>query len=358
MKERTASYFKKLGALSDTDLDRSAGSLVAEEKRNVACLIAHLSEIDRRKIHLELGYKSVFEYATKCLCLSEGSVYLRMQVAGVCRRFPALLEHLGTNRINLSVAGRLAPHLNEENVEDLLSACAGKTKREVEDYLVRLREKAPLTPSIRKRPEGRSCRESAGGSTEGRREEKDDAPRPLARGRLEPARPRVYNVRFTVEKVSKEKLERLGEVLGIENSEGRMAEILARALDVALDRKDPQRRAARREKRKERKKKMETEGKGRPSRHVPVALRDRILKRGEYRCEYRGPDGRRCSQRTLLEVDHDPPWAMGTGHEEKNLRVLCRRHNQHSAERFFGSEFMARKIRKRRETSSCTESPG
>jgi hypothetical protein len=60
-------------------------------------------------------------YCLERLGLSEGSVSLRIHVANVARRFPQVLAAIAEGRIRLSVAGRLAPHLNEENVEDLPS---------------------------------------------------------------------------------------------------------------------------------------------------------------------------------------------------------------------------------------------
>ncbi len=90
------------------------------------------------------------------LNLSEGSVALRLQVANVCRRFPQLLVSLAENRLSLTVAGKLAPHLCEDNIEKLLSDCVGMTKREADEYLVELRPKPLFNPSIRKRPSSES----------------------------------------------------------------------------------------------------------------------------------------------------------------------------------------------------------
>ena len=44
--------------MSDSELDRSAEKLVCAEKQNVAKLIAPIAEMSRRKVTLELGYKS------------------------------------------------------------------------------------------------------------------------------------------------------------------------------------------------------------------------------------------------------------------------------------------------------------
>ena len=58
-----------------------------------------------------------------------------------------------------------------------------------------------------------------------------------------------WHLRFTADKAFLQKLERLAEVLGIDNSTGNMREVLEKALDSALDRKDPRRKLDRRLKR-------------------------------------------------------------------------------------------------------------
>ena len=83
--------FKKLEKLSVEELNRSLERLVVAEKENLACLVARLGEVSKRRVYLELGYKSLFEYCVRHLGLSEGSSYRRIQVANVCRRFPEVL---------------------------------------------------------------------------------------------------------------------------------------------------------------------------------------------------------------------------------------------------------------------------
>ena len=63
---------------------------------------------------------------------------------------------------------------------------------------------------------------------------------------LQPARPTAFNFRFSADWSFKEKFERLVEVMGVENAQKHLAEILEQALDVALDKKDPKRKLERR----------------------------------------------------------------------------------------------------------------
>jgi 5-methylcytosine-specific restriction endonuclease McrA len=80
-------------------------------------------------------------------------------------------------------------------------------------------------------------------------------------------------------------------------------------------------------------------------RYVPAALRDDTLKRAGYRCAFVGIDGTRCSETRGLQIDHITPVALGGRSDPGNLRVLCRAHNLHEAERLLGKERMARYAR-------------
>ena len=60
----------------------------------------------------------------------------------------------------------------------------------------------------------------------------------------------------------------------------------------------------------------------------------------------------RCTARTRLEVDHVEPFGKGGPSDEGNLRMFCRGHNFHCAEREFGKEFMREKIEARKSQQS------
>ena len=337
MIEKVKKYFGTLESLSTEELDRSTEKLVRAEKRNVALVIAHIAEMSRRKGYLDCGYKNLFDYCTRRLNLSEGSVARRIQVANVARRFPQVLVALAENRLSLTVAGLLAPVLIESNVEKFLGDCAGMTRREVEEYLVALRPKPVFVPLIRKMPTKAPVE-----------------PPPVLTARptprvspaiLQPARPEVYNFRFSADRKFKEKFERLAEVLGVENSQQRMAEIMEQALDIALDKKDVKRKRERRLQRVSKSSKKPCPGKiSGKSRYIPSEVRERVHERAGYQCEFRGRDVTRCRQRTGLEIEHLRAFARDGSHNERNLRLHCGPHNRLTAERTFGAGFIQAKI--------------
>jgi hypothetical protein len=73
---------------------------------------------------------------------------------------------------------------------------------------------------------------------------------------------------------------------------------------------------------------------------ITPTLRAQIIQRAGGQCEFRDEiSQRRCESRYQLEIDHIHPRALGGDNSPENLRVLCRAHNQHEAERILGTKF-------------------
>ena len=243
-------YFDRLALLSTRSLDRSAGELVLSEKQHTAQVIAHVAEISRRKAHLELGYKSLADYCVKHLGFSEGSAGQRVNVANVCHRYPEILESMARNELSLTVAGRLAPHLTPQNVGDLLAKARRKTRRQIEELLVSLKPRPIVSSGIRKRPQRPldpnpdPVSDPASSRLVGKEAPKESPTRPRL-GRIEAAQPEVYNFRFSAKKPFRDKLERLAEVLGVYDPNRNLGTLLEKAIDLALEKKDPQKKLER-----------------------------------------------------------------------------------------------------------------
>src|SRR6266487_6643166 len=126
-----------LSQLSDPDLIRRLVSLVAHERITTATLLAHLAEVDARRLYLPAAYPSMYAYCIHELHLSEDAACKRIQAARVARQFPMIFEALADGRLHLTAVGLLAPYLTTENANDLLAAAAHKTKAEIEELLAR-----------------------------------------------------------------------------------------------------------------------------------------------------------------------------------------------------------------------------
>ena len=366
MIEHFTSYFKKLERLSSDELHRSAEKLVLAENTSIAKLITHLAEMSTRKTALALGYKSLYEYAIRRLNLSEGAVPARIHVANVARRFPQLLVALAESRISLTVAALLAPHLTKDNVDKVISDCAGMTRRETEEYVVVFRPKPVFDPSIRKCPappvHAEPARRPLPPSTSAPPPPPVETPR-RSPTILKPAREEVYNFRFSADKDFKDKFERLAEVVGIQNAPKHMAEIIEKAIDIALEKKDPKKKLERRRKRqrgaatKSRSNEVVKKDEPAKSRYVASEVSERVHECGSYQCVFRGPDGTRCTARAGLHIDHKDPFAIFLSNDESSLRILCAAHNLLEAERVYGPDFIQRKINERRKGNEKSRSP-
>jgi hypothetical protein len=56
--------------LTDSSLLRELESLVSQERSTTALLIAHLDEVDARRLYAPAGYPSMFEYCVEELHFS------------------------------------------------------------------------------------------------------------------------------------------------------------------------------------------------------------------------------------------------------------------------------------------------
>ena len=120
-----------LKTLSNEDLLSRLAALLKQSRWVEAELIAHIAEVDRRRLYAGRAYPSMFAYCTRALHLSEAEAYLRIAVARASREHPMLLEMLADGRLHLSAIGRLAPHLTEANREAVLGRAAHRSQREI-----------------------------------------------------------------------------------------------------------------------------------------------------------------------------------------------------------------------------------
>src|SRR3954469_10227199 len=125
----------QLLGLENSELLARLSELARQSNDLTAQLLAHLVELEERKLHLELGFSSLFAYCVEALGMSEGSAGRRVTAARVCRHFPELFERVTRGELHLCALCALAPHLSSENSAELFAACQGRTRRQVEELL-------------------------------------------------------------------------------------------------------------------------------------------------------------------------------------------------------------------------------
>lgn len=66
-----------------------------------------------------------------------------------------------------------------------------------------------------------------------------------------------------------------------------------------------------------------------------MTQRKELFQKSNHCCEYIDPiTKRKCSSKYQLQIDHIIPVARGGDNESTNLRILCRTHNLHMANKW------------------------
>lgn len=141
-----------VSALTDDELLQRLSRFTGALRRVEAHVIAHIAEVDRRRLFESLAFSSMHAYCREVLHFSEHVAYMRIAVARASRRFPVLLEMLADGRLHVSTMAKLVRHLTEENCESVFARAVHLPKRKVEELVAELSPRADVAPSITEGP--------------------------------------------------------------------------------------------------------------------------------------------------------------------------------------------------------------
>jgi hypothetical protein len=349
--------FWALRDIPDEQLEATLSRLLGAGARLEARIVAHLAEVDARRLHLTVGCSSLYDYCRKRLGLSDYEAFARIAAARVARKYPLVFEMLERRQLHLTAICEVREFLTAENHRALLIELSGKTKAQIREVLAHQFPQADLRSSLKKLPG------------------------------LEPLSPGRYRLLVTLSAQQKEKLELARDLLSHANPSGDLAIVLERAIDELLARLE-QRRFGRLSSRKpplrttnssnvaqtkgrtvervaqsvpvdergERGERDERDERGealeghsaphraRARKHIAHDTRRRLLERDGCSCAFVGSDGQRCRARAFLQFHHRRAWAHGGSESADNLQVLCQAHNRLLAERDFGRAHVERAI--------------
>jgi len=130
--------FESMHRLSDDELLARVKQLVRREGEATANLVAHLAELDARRLYLSEGCSSLFVNCTQILHLSEHAAFNRIEAARAARKFPVILALLASGALHLAAVRLLAPHLTAENHAELLQTARHRSKRDLEILVARV----------------------------------------------------------------------------------------------------------------------------------------------------------------------------------------------------------------------------
>ncbi len=382
--------------LSDEDLLDQLKKLLHQVNRSTAQLLLHLGEVDARKLYAAAACSSMFTYCVTRLGLSEPASYKRIQAARAARRHPVLLELLAQGRLHLAGIVLLAPHLTQDNREELLQAACGKSKRQIAQLLADRAPQPDAPTRIRKLPRSKGAQSSAGQANAQKAvptrptqvaPEADQAlntqqgaaapsapteptpqttprtsqtqSRERARSSVDPLGDERYKVQFTADAAWVEQLRRAQDLMSHRLPDGDVVRILGQGLQLLNERLMKERFAAlSKPQPKDAPKAREPEPTSpgpAPSRHIPNDIKRQVAQRDGLQCTFVDAQGRRCQETRFLEFHHLQPWARTKFHQADGLTLRCRCHNQHAARQDFGAQHIEARVAARRGEKSHAE---
>src|SRR5688572_8857010 len=135
--------------LHDRDLILQTESLTRDERACTIQVLHHLNEIGRRKLHLDMGYSSLYDYCVRGLKYSGAAAGRRIGAARCIRRFPDVLRSLEERELSLSTLSLIEPVLNEDNAATILDRVRNAAYRDVERVVCEYRPPVALRDRIR-----------------------------------------------------------------------------------------------------------------------------------------------------------------------------------------------------------------
>jgi hypothetical protein len=315
-------------------LHKQALEIATSYRRAESELISILQKIDECRGFREMGYKSLFDYSTQALKLSESVTFNLIAIARKSKEVPKLQEMIQDQTVSISNARMITPVLNLENQEKWLSAAASLSKRQLE------KEIAKAHPEAQVREQSRYVSEN----------------------RLE--------MRLGVSEELHDEFKRVQDLVSSQMGKAvNMEEALKVALKYYIEKNDPLVKASRVAAKNKARNQAQGDGAGegdvrvqsqtqsqarksvehrstenaitpvpgqvqisRPNlknkRFIPSKLEQAILLRDHGRCSYQMPNGKRCSERRWLDIHHIVPLSLGGQTTLDNLKLVCRGHHQ------------------------------
>lgn len=295
--------------LSNDKLIYQTKALVHEERRIQVEVLLHLKEIERRKLFLDLGYGSLFEFTKTELGYSESAAYRRIQAMRLMKAVPELEQKISTGTITLTTAAQMQTFLKFEKKQNvaftvdqtksLVESLENKSSREVEKQLLSLRP-ADQIPSEKTRAI-------------------DDV---------------HTEIKLVIPDQLKQKLDQLRLLLSHVNPEMNYQQLLQYLTDKALAQLNPVNKLSRKATPAPQSKTTKD------TRHISAALKTAIWKRDQGCCTFVSPENKKiCGSKFQIQIDHIKPFALGGATEFSNLRLLCSSHNRWRAQKTFGKSY-------------------
>src|SRR5499433_4003807 len=297
--------------------DFSAHDLVKQLRQSLGCersaladFLVALAELDRRRLCVELGYGSSWDFCCRALGLSETATHYRLAAARQIQKQPELVDEIRSGRLCITTLAKLSPVLTDENRAALVAEAAGKPTRQVEQIVARLAPKP--------------------------------VPGDVVRNTDLPVAPQVQTQVLTETLLRKHlTVDAQFETL-LAQARDALSHSMPRASEVEILREGLRRIVRDAARRKGVTNKPRTQPPVEPAQtdDIPRAVMREVWQRDQGRCQWPTADGGICGSTRRVQFHHLVDRARGGPHTVGNLILACFVHNQHAADLSWGRAWM------------------
>jgi hypothetical protein len=355
--------------------------LLRREQAAMAEFLVALSDFDRQRAWVDLGYPNLFDFLHRELGMSRGAAHYRKTAAELMQKFPEIIEPLRDGRLCITSIVQLAKVLTPENCDEVLPRFFRRSKSEAMAIAAELQpapappqrdlvtELVPAEPPLPAASSKSTSQPEAAGvqpvelrapvlsPAPGSASDLAAAPpsttpvtMPVPRDFAEPLTGKLFRLHITVSDEFLAKLEAARGALSHKLRCPNTAAVLEAALDLVLKQHAKRKGLVQKPRKAARLAKSET---------VPAEVKRGVWTRDDGRCQWPLESGGICGSTLRVQYDHSPtPRARGGRATKKNMRLLCRMHNDLAARQAFGDEWMNQFTRNPRHAAAARLTQG
>jgi hypothetical protein len=361
-----------LKSLTHEELIERTRFWVAEERKAQMALIECLREVQNRSLHLEMGYSSLWDFATRFLGLSEGAAQRRISAMRLSEELPEVKAALESGHLSLSNASQIQGFFKRAKNQ-------GREKSNPEKRVIVSEILAVQLPAVvdTANPDNKKAADLPIGISQKKCEQllADLAPEVKSTAeRARPVAPGKVELKITLDSSAMETLKDLKDLLAHQLTHGTYSELIALLADQSHKRVRKSRSgftqsesavpsgaaAAIVATQSQTQTQTQTQSQAQTQSHrvspaeigfptsqlrkvIPAGVRKHSWNRAQGQCEYSTPAGVRCRSRYRLQLDHCLPLAFGGDNDLDNLQWLCTAHHGFKTRREFKSESLERR---------------
>lgn len=301
--------------------------MVRTERKITDQIIKTLIQIEEQKIHLDMGYSSIFAFLVQHLGYSESAAQRRNTAMKLFKKVPEISEKLQDGSLNLTQVSELERVTRLEpkfKIQSVIAKIENKNTRQTQ-HIIAKEFNLPAIQHEKTRTQKDESVYMQITLTKDQFELFKQASDLLSH--IKPGATHAEVITLLAQKFVKQKLGKEADFK--KTCESRQIskanaspETAAPAAALKLQKPDAEFSVGT---------SATAITKLKPkSIRKPISIKSRriLLKKAQHQCEFISSTGQRCQAHTLLEVDHIHPVRQGGQNNLQNLRIYCRAHNQ------------------------------